>query len=598
MLATLVASAVLLVGAFVNVVEQIGVQQTSSEELETAINLNAALRRVEIAITDAETSQRGFLLTGDPAYLDPLERALRKLEDAFVELRHSWADAGQQNEAADRLAEVLESKKQELLRAVSLTREGRRDAALAVVRSNLGQLLMAETRQRIEAMRATALDQRAIQLKRVNEAQAGVARILALIALLAVTVFVTLVVGLLRVRRTEAARLAEIRSLAAAANRANAQLERARDEALAATLAKSRFLAAASHDMRQPLHALSLFASALERRVSGEEATRLLANLQQSIRSMQGMFSALLDLSRIEAGAMVPRMERVVLAPLLAAIATEFGALAAEKGLRLVVVPSRIRLVTDPQMLEACLRNLVSNAVKFTTSGRVLVGVRMRAGQAVIEVHDTGPGIPADRLDDVFEEFERLGRTRNAGDDGLGLGLSIVRRTAELLGIEVGVRSRAGAGSCFSLVLPETARRAGTSDDPAIEAALHHAPRPGIRLLVLDDDPVVREAVRADLSDRGYAVTLAASPEEARSLGLDFDGFLLDLDLGGEEDGLDFARACAARADRPIPSLILTGSTDRKALNRLEKSGYPWLVKPASPDVLAGRLARMVAGPA
>jgi signal transduction histidine kinase len=595
LIAAVLAATILLVGSLVNVTEQVRIQRDGSEAVSRAIAVNVSLRRVELGIKDAESGQRGFLLTGDDAYLAPYLAAEGRLDEFLGELRRRWVDDGHAAADVDGLAEGISEKRAELARTVALARAGRHDQALSVVRTNSGQVLMDEITRRIETMRAGSNGRLSARIEEVALAQARTARILVAISMLTIAVFAFLVVGLLRVRRIEARRLRETRAMAALANRANAELERARDEALAATLAKSRFLAAASHDMRQPLHALSLFASALERRVSGEDATRLVSNIQHSTRSMQGMFSGLLDLSRIEAGALVPRPERVALGPILDAVRTEFGVIAADKGLRLDVVGSGLSLVTDPEMLAACLRNLVANAVKFTPTGRILVGVRHGGGVRRIEVHDTGPGIPADRLDRIFDEFERLGRTRRTGDDGLGLGLAIVRRTARLLGIAVKVRSTPGRGSCFVLELPD----AGAATRGALppRAPVAAAPLRGRRVLVVDDDRAAREALVGDLRDRGYDAVGAETAAEATGLAPSVDLVVMDLDLGSQQDGI----ALLERMDRirggRTPALILTGSTDADALNRVDRAGRPWMIKPAQPEALAARLARIAGQP-
>ena len=217
----------------------------------------------------------------------------------------------------------------------------------------------------------------------------------------------------------------------------NEALARAYAEAETATRAKSRFLAAASHDLRQPLHAMTLFARALSRRTQGDEAPRLVAQIEEALKSLKGMFDALLDVSRLDAGLIQPNPSYVSVSALIDGVAAGFRLEAENRGLRFLSRSVDAHLYTDPALLETMLRNLLSNAMKFVRSGGVAVTARRTRDSIVFQVFDTGPGISDDRSDRIFDEFERAKQQAYGQNEGLGLGLSIVRRYAALLGIEI-----------------------------------------------------------------------------------------------------------------------------------------------------------------
>jgi signal transduction histidine kinase len=376
---------------------------------------------------------------------------------------------------------------------------------------------------------------------------------------------------------------------------ANRALSQARDDAVAATAAKSRFLAAASHDLRQPLHALSLFANALSRRVQGEEPKRLVANMETTLGSLQDMFNALLDVSRLDAGIVVAEPRVFVIGDVLERVTAGFRAQAAAHGLEFRLVPSRLSVVSDPVLVETILRNLVGNALKFTAAGKVLVGVRRQGGHAVLEVHDTGPGVPAEDRDRIFEEFERVKQAAHGQNDGLGLGLSIVRRLCDLLGHGVTVDSRRGKGTVFRVELPLAAEQAPAVATPVFPAGLSLA---GRHILVLDDEPMIVDALARTLRDDGATVTEANNAEEASdALAGDrrVDLAVIDLQLEKGIDGLDLITRWRQGREARLPALIVTGATDPKTLARLQSSGVAWLTKPVAVPTLRATVARLVA---
>ncbi len=376
---------------------------------------------------------------------------------------------------------------------------------------------------------------------------------------------------------------------------ANRALSQARDDAVAATAAKSRFLAAASHDLRQPLHALSLFANALARRVQGEEPGRLVANMETTLGSLQDMFNALLDVSRLDAGIVVAEPRVFVIGDVLERVAAGFRAQAAAHGLEFRLVPAHLSVVSDPVLVETILRNLVGNALKFTAAGKVLVGVRRHGDHAVLEVHDTGPGVPAEDRDRIFEEFERVKQAAHGQNDGLGLGLSIVRRLCDLLGHRVLVDSRRGKGTVFRVVLPLAVGQGPAAAVPDVSAGLSLA---GRHILVLDDEPMIVDALARMLRDDGATVTAASSAEEASdalSGDRQVDLAVIDLQLEKGIDGLDLITRWRQGRETRLPALIVTGATDPKTLARLQSSGVAWLTKPVAVPALRATVARLVA---
>ena len=369
----------------------------------------------------------------------------------------------------------------------------------------------------------------------------------------------------------------------------NIGLKRAKAEAESAMEAKSRFLAAASHDLRQPLHALTLFARALARRVQGQEATTLVSQMEEGFRGLKGMFDALLNVSRLDAKLIEPSRAPVCIAEIMERVSIGSKVEAEQRSLRFSCRKQDWIVETDAALLETIIRNLVSNALKFTKHGGVVLAARYRGRQRVIDVYDTGAGLSSEQRDRIFEEFYRHAHGAN---DGLGLGLSIARRYADLLDMKILVRSRQGHGSRFTIVLPP---QSGIETVPSNAAA--SSPRPeinGFKILVLDDDPLIVAALSRDLTDRNNSVfgfERSTDAEVALMDGLAIDAAVLDFDLRGPETGLEFAARISRKLGKLLPSVILSGGTDSATLAALAKSGRPWLTKPVDPDLIVATLA-------
>ncbi|MCW1384953.1 PAS domain-containing hybrid sensor histidine kinase/response regulator [Novosphingobium sp. KCTC 2891] len=351
------------------------------------------------------------------------------------------------------------------------------------------------------------------------------------------------------------------------------------------TREKTRFLAAASHDLLQPLHAARLFATALDRQV-GEGPKVLVARVERSIVAAENLLRALLDISKLDAGGIQPSPEPVALGPLLRDIAEGIRPLAEEKGLRLVIGPVDGAVVTDPGLLRSVLQNLLSNAVRYTQEGGILVGVRRRGGDWRIDVVDTGVGIPEDQQAAIFSEFTRLGEVEA---EGLGLGLAIVERIARLLGLHLDLRSRPGHGSCFSVSLPAADPIAALPAEAPARAA---APLRPLTVLVVDNDPAIIDATTALLEAGGHTVRGAATIAQALGRASGVDVALIDYHLDYGEDGLDLV----TRLREAVPSLpiaLITAESGAELRARARRLGVAFFTKPVVPTELEAFLGRV-----
>ncbi len=286
------------------------------------------------------------------------------------------------------------------------------------------------------------------------------------------------------------------------------ELKLKKEEAERASLAKSRFLAAAGHDLRQPLHALTLFAAQAELLAATPPQSRLAEQIGRAAESMGELLAALLDISRLDLAELVVKLRPLPLAPLLERIAAAHRGAAEAAGLRLTCLPSAVWVRSDPQLLARMIDNLVGNAVRYTQRGRILVGVRREAACVRLEVHDTGIGIAAEHLHNIFQEFYQVGNEERDTAKGLGLGLAIVERLGNALGHRVAVRSRPGRGSCFSIALPRAAA-APLPPDEAEPAADFAA-----RVLVVCETRPDRDSLTALLRGWGCSVIEARRPGE------------------------------------------------------------------------------------
>jgi signal transduction histidine kinase/DNA-binding NarL/FixJ family response regulator len=366
----------------------------------------------------------------------------------------------------------------------------------------------------------------------------------------------------------------------------------ARDAAEAADRAKSRFLAAASHDLRQPLHALQLFSARLGDRTRDAEEASLVQRIQTSVASLESLFSALLDISKLEAGVVTAHPRAIALESVFARIANDFAEEALDKGLSLVVRPTPLAAWSDPVLLERIVRNLVANAIRYTRHGGVLVGARRHGGRVAIEIWDSGPGIEPSQRQRVFEEFYQVGNPERDRTRGLGLGLAIVRRLAALHDHEVDMQSRPGRGSVFRVLAKAMPAAAA---QPAPQAAGFDIANPlaGKRIVVVDDEEPVREAMRQTLAAWSSDPIVAGDVDEAIARigrGGAPDALVVDYRLRGGRDGID-AVAQLRGVYGDVPAIVVSGESSTEHLARITRSGLVLLHKPVAPAKLRAALA-------
>jgi two-component system CheB/CheR fusion protein len=379
--------------------------------------------------------------------------------------------------------------------------------------------------------------------------------------------------------------------------RASEALEDAKRRSEEANLSKSRFLAAASHDLRQPLQTLSLLQGVLAKKVKNADALKLIDRLEETLGAMSGMLNTLLDINQLEAGIVRPEPVTFAVKDLLDRLRTEFAYHAEAHSLRWKVVSSRLLVRSDPRLLEQMIRNLLSNAVKYTDHGKVLLGCRRRGDLLRIEVWDTGRGIPEGELEAIFEEFHQLDNPARERERGLGLGLAIVHRLGELLGHAVDVRSRPGKGSVFAIEVPLGREKTDAVAAQDRQEQAEPLRRRGV-ILVVEDDPAVREMLVFLLEDDGYGTLGAADGTAALELVVRGpprpDLVIADYNLPRGLNGADFAARLQKLLPQPIPVIILTGDISMETLRRITHHGWAQLNKPVKLKELTGLIQKLL----
>ena len=363
----------------------------------------------------------------------------------------------------------------------------------------------------------------------------------------------------------------------------HARLQSAVRSAKRADRDKTNFLSAASHDLRQPLQTLNLLQQALKSHLHDDEARVILADMSRSIGTMSGMLDSLLDINRLESGTAAPSKSAFFVSSLFCAIAADFSTLAKDKGLELRIIPSRLVVRSDPRMLEEMVRNLVSNAIRYTYHGKVLIGCRRAADKVRIEVWDSGVGIPGQHIAHVFEEYYQV---PDASSDGVGLGLAIVQRMGKLLDHEVVVRSVPDKGSVFSIEVPITQEslvaRPGVLPDMAGTQFIG-------MILLIEDESSVRRALERLLLTKGISVLAAASANEALTLITERrmrpDLVISDYNLPGM-NGIETIDAVREALAWEVPAIVLTGDTRSHVFKSVATHDLVVLVKPVHADDL------------
>jgi signal transduction histidine kinase/CheY-like chemotaxis protein len=370
------------------------------------------------------------------------------------------------------------------------------------------------------------------------------------------------------------------------AERARCSAENARQNAEDANVAKSKFLAAASHDLRQPLHALGLFVAALGNRIDSPDNRVLMGHINRSIAALEDLFNALLDISKLDAGIVQPQLRNVALAPLLARLALDYQPQAAAKGIGWQCHASAAVVYSDPNLLETILRNLLSNAIRYTDHGKIMVGCREGHNDFSIEIADTGIGIAPEHQREVFVEFVQLHNPERDRNEGLGLGLAIVDRLSRLLEHPLELISSPGEGTTFRLTM--------AAGNPALLGSPvqpgHRAPEQATAsglVVVIDDEKAVREAMTALLGSWEYRVLAVGSADEAlEALTEQPAAIIADYRLREHQTGDEAIRRIHAAWDQAIPAMIVTGDTAPERLRLATQSGIALRHKPVSPSRL------------
>jgi signal transduction histidine kinase/ActR/RegA family two-component response regulator len=378
-----------------------------------------------------------------------------------------------------------------------------------------------------------------------------------------------------------------------------AAVERASEE-------KNRFFAAASHDLRQPLHAIALFGAVLEKDLQGRPEHTHATRLMRAVHALGASLDTMLDVSRLDAGVIVPQIQAVPINPLFQSVNQLFATSAEEKGLQLRLRASPLAVRSDPVLLLRLLSNLVENAIKYTSRGGVLVVARARGDQVWIDVCDTGIGVAPEHIEHIFEEFYQGNNPGRDRSQGLGIGLSIVQRLSTLLNHPVLVHSQADRGTRFRVVAPTIMARQSRpvpptlqprSDGPSLLPLALASPLPQ-RMLLIDDEIDIGDAIAALMGSYGVDLHVARDEVAAVSaflqatvLSQPFEALICDYRLADGADGLDVALRLRARFAPDLPLLLVTGETAPERLQRVHDSGVPVLFKPVAANVLLEALA-------
>ena len=375
--------------------------------------------------------------------------------------------------------------------------------------------------------------------------------------------------------------------------RLNTELGRAKGEAEQANISKTRFLAAASHDILQPLNAARLYVTSLVERQRGSSDAQLITNIDASLDAVEDIFGALLDISRLDTGAMRPEIVGFRIDELLRQLEVEFTPLAQEKGLNLKFVPCSLAVQSDRRLLRRLLQNLVSNAIKYTPNGRVLVGCRRRDGRLRIDVYDTGLGIPASKKQAIFQEFHRLEQGAKAAR-GLGLGLSIVERIARVLDHKITVNSSVGRGSQFSVKVPLSAA-IPPRQQPRVAREVDRVQLSGITVLCIDNELAILDGMETLLAGWGCRVLKAPDLEEAIALVAEGkitpDGLLVDYHLD-EGNGIAAITELRRRFGADLTAILITADRSPRVREDARANGIQLLNKPLKPAALRALLTQ------
>lgn len=378
----------------------------------------------------------------------------------------------------------------------------------------------------------------------------------------------------------------------------NDYLYQAKQQAEAASSLKSSVLISVTHDLLQPLNAARLTLSTFTEGVT-DRGSALIEQVDRSLLTLENLLRTLLDISKLDAGVLKPEVRPIPICSLFDPLRDEFAPLAAKRGLSLTILPSSFAVISDPLMLRRILQNLLANALRYTHRGSVLMGCRLKGGELQLQVHDTGPGIPEAQRQAIFLEFQR--GEANAGDGaGFGLGLSIVRRFATVLGHEVQLFSRVGHGSTFSITVPRTELETpNTTTQELQHIDFQYSGLEGAKILLVENDPLSAEAMALLLERWGCDVARTASVTDALerigALGLTPDAIVADLHLDHGESGLEAVDAIRRMVRMQVPAMIVTADYSAEAARAAAVYGLELLKKPVKPAEMRSLLSFLLA---
>nr|MCS5590607.1 hybrid sensor histidine kinase/response regulator [Candidatus Thioglobus sp.] len=373
-------------------------------------------------------------------------------------------------------------------------------------------------------------------------------------------------------------------------------LQNAKIDADRANKAKSLFLASASHDLRQPLNAMQMYIAALQSKVKDKEILRIIEDINSVSISTARLLNALLDVSELEVGAIKPRFESFSVNNMLISIFQSFLPLAKDKGLNFRVVPSSLYVRSDPALLERILGNFMSNAIRYTNKGSVLIGCRKRGDKVVIEVWDTGCGISDDQMSLIYEDFYQIENKERDRGKGLGLGLALAKRLSESLEHKIVSKSTFGSGSCFSVLVNIGEK---TVDENQDESFMNIMNLSGANILLVEDDMDVLKATKQLLESWGCKVKTARNKDEVMNLIKENpydnpDIILADNRLPGDASGIDITYLIQEKLQVSIPCVIMTGDVERNHVQSIIDQGFPVLLKPIQPAKFRAMLSHLI----
>jgi two-component system, sensor histidine kinase len=574
-----------------------------------------AAQSLRSALQDAERGQRGYLLTGRPAYLEPYRDALRGVPRYLERLSELTANEPDQQRRVAGLAPAVNAKLEELRRTIDADRTAGLAAAKSIVETNAGLDEMRSIESGIDEVVDTESKVRSLRLGTlVAQERTLERRETASVLLVLVLMLSGMFLAIVNFRKDRLLQR-EVQQRAEDAAQANRQLEErnlelarsgelareAKEEARRAEQAKGRFLATASHDLRQPLQAVSLLNGTLRRMVTDPQITEALRQQDVAIGSMSQLLNALLDISKLEAGVIEPEPKVFPVSRVLAAMAREFQDIARSKGLELQLAACDAYVRSDPALIEQILRNLLSNAIKYTRSGWVRLQALEAPPWVDIEVVDTGIGIAADQLRLIGEEFYQIGVPSNSTREGYGLGLSIVGRLIKLLGLELQVRSELGKGSVFTIRLRQSARAPALEPAPVAAAGAHEEQEQALnaRILLVEDDPDVRNATRMLLRTQGYEVMTAASLAEALQRlreSRSTDLLVTDFHLAAGETGVAVISRLSEESGTVLKAVLLTGDTSSAVRELAQDPNLRLVSKPVQAETFLAVVRELLAG--